>query len=278
MAALFHLLARLPLPLLHNLGALLGCLVYLASPTYRRHLKENIEQAGLGAARWAAVIEAGKSIIELPKIWLRPQQEVASRIVRVSDWELVEAAWADHRAILFLTPHLGCFEITAQYYAVRRPITVLYREPKQAWLRPLVKTGRGAHVHLAPADLGGVRRLMKALKQQQAIGMLPDQVPGLGEGLWAPFFGRPAYTMSLAARLAESGATVLFAYAERLPYGAGYHLQFFPLSKPLAGSLDQRVAQLNGELEAMVRRCPAQYLWGYNRYKVPAGARPPPQT
>lgn len=275
MAVLFRLLARLPLPLLHNLGALAGWLAYLASPTYRRHLGQNIAQAGLGALRWPAVAEAGKSLVELPKIWLRPQREVVARVVRVSGWGLVEAAWEAQRGILFLTPHLGCFEITAQYYAAHRPITVLYRQPKQRWLRPLLEAGRGAQLQLASADLGGVRRLLKALQQKQAVGMLPDQVPGSGEGVWAPFFGRPAYTMSLAARLAGSGATVLLAYAERLPYGVGYHLHLKPLSAPLAGGLAERAAQLNGELEGLIAECPSQYLWGYNRYKVPAGAAGP---
>jgi KDO2-lipid IV(A) lauroyltransferase len=99
--------------------------------------------------------------------------------------------------------------------------------------------------------------------------MLPDQVPGKGEGAWVPFFGRPAYTMTLAARLAETGATVLMAYAERLHYGAGYHLKLFPLSARSKATSEQRAAQLNRELEALVRLCPEQYLWGYNRYKVP---------
>lgn len=269
MAALFRFLARLPLSLLHNVGALLGWIAYIGSPTYRRHVDQNISRAGFRALRWAAIGEAGKSLIELPKIWLRPQQEVVARVVRVSGWQLVEEAWAANKAILFLTPHLGCFEITAQYYAARRPITVLYREPKQRWLRPLLEQGRGANLRLAAADIGGVRRLLKALKQKEAVGMLPDQVPGSGEGLWAPFFGQPAYTMSLAARLAETGAAVLLAWAERLPYGAGYHLRLRPLSAPLTGSLAERVEQLNRELECLIAACPSQYLWGYNRYKTP---------
>jgi KDO2-lipid IV(A) lauroyltransferase len=275
MVFLFRLLSRLPLPVLHNLGALFGWLAWLLSPTYRRHLAENLALAGLPGVRTAAIAEAGKGVLELPKIWLRPPEEVAARVVRVSGWELVEAAWAAGRGILFLTPHLGCFEITAQYYARFRPMAVLYRRPKQAWLAPLIETGRGGNLQLAPADLGGVRRLMKSLKQGEAAGMLPDQVPGNGEGVWSPFFGRPAYTMTLAARLAEGGATVLLAYAERLHYGAGYHLQLFPLAAPLAGSLEQRVARINGELETLIRRCPEQYLWGYNRYKRPAGAPEP---
>ena len=274
--ALFRFLARLPLPVLHNLGALAGWLAWLSSATYRRNFTTHIVQAGMDHARNAAIAEAGKSLLELPKIWLRPQEEVVDRVVKVSGWELVEEAWAKGCGILFLTPHLGCFEVTAQYYAARRPITVLYRRPKQGWLAPLIEEGRGAKLKLAPADLSGVRRLLKALRGGEAVGMLPDQVPGQGEGAWLPFFGRPAYTMTLAARLAETGATVLMAYAERLHYGAGYHLKLFPLSAALEGDLAARAAQLNRELEALVRLCPEQYLWGYNRYKVPAGAEAPP--
>jgi KDO2-lipid IV(A) lauroyltransferase len=81
--------------------------------------------------------------------------------------------------------------------------------------------------------------------------------------------------MTLAARLAESGATVLLAYGERLAYGAGYHLHVRALQHALAGTLEQRVSQLNAELEALVRECPSQYLWAYNRYKKPAGVPPP---
>jgi KDO2-lipid IV(A) lauroyltransferase len=275
---IFKALACLPLPLLHNLGALAGWLAWLLSPVYRRNFSAHIAQAGMMEAKTAAIAEAGKGLLELPKIWLRPQDEVLERVVKVSGWELVESAWAAGRGILFLTPHMGCFEITAQYYAARKPMTVLYRRPKKDWLAPLIEQGRGANLKLAPADLSGVRRLLKALKGGEAVGMLPDQVPGKGEGAWVEFFGRPAYTMTLAARLAETGATVLLAYAERLHYGAGYHLKLFPLSAPLAGDLEQRTAQLNRELEALIRLCPQQYLWGYNRYKEPRGAGTPPQA
>jgi KDO2-lipid IV(A) lauroyltransferase len=282
MLLLFRILSRLPLPVLHNLGAALGWLIWLASPTYRRHLRENIDLAGLRHASNAAIAEAGKGIAELPKIWLRPQDELLGRVVQVSGWEFVEAARAAGKGILYLTPHLGCFEITAQYLAARpdaagcsHPITVLWRRPRQDWLAPVMEQGRGMHLKLAPADLSGVRRLMKALRQGEASGMLPDQVPGNGEGIWSPFFGRPAYTMTLAARLAEGGATVLMTYAERLHYGAGYHIHFIPLSQALTGDLPARVAQINREIENVIRLCPEQYLWGYNRYKRPAGAPPP---
>jgi Kdo2-lipid IVA lauroyltransferase/acyltransferase len=262
MGFLFRLLARLPLPVLHNLGAIAGWLAYWLSPTYRRHLRENIALAGMEHVLDAAVAEAGKTMIELPKLWLRPQDEVVGRVVKVTGWELVEQAWQAGRGILFLTPHLGCFEITAQYYASHRPITVLYRRPKQDWLAPIIESGRGANLKLAPADLGGVRKLIKALKSGEAVGMLPDQAPKVGEGVWAPFFGKPAYTMTLAARLAQTGAAVIFAFGERLHYGAGYHLRLF------APAGDETTPDgINREIERTVRLCPEQYLWGYNRYK-----------
>lgn len=268
MGFLFRLLSHLPLAALHNLGALAGWLAYLLSPSYRRHLRENTAQAGAAvvAVRSQAVAAAGKNLLELPKLWLRPQDEVVERVAQVSGWELVEAAWQAGRGILFLTPHLGCFEITAQYYAAHGPITALYRRPKQAWLAPIIEQGRGANLKLAPADLSGVRKLLKALKNGEAVGILPDQAPGAGEGVWAPFFGRPAYTMTLAARLAQlektGAAAVIFAYGERLPYGAGYHLHLFA---PVGDVTTP--AGINREIERLVLLCPAQYLWGYNRYK-----------
>lgn len=262
MKSIFRLLARLPLAVLHNLGAAAGWVVWLASPTYRRHLRENTGQAGVGAIRGAAIAEAGKTILELPWVWMRPQEEVVARVVKISGWDLVEAAWRAGRGILFLTPHLGCFEITAQYYAKHRPIAVLYRRPKQAWLGPIIEEGRGANLELAPADVGGVKKLLRTLKAGAAVGMLPDQAPRTGEGVWAPFFGRPAYTMTLAARLAQTGASVILAYAERLHYGAGYHLRLFAPAEPVATPAD-----VNREIERLVLMCPEQYLWGYNRYK-----------
>jgi len=215
-------------------------------------------------------------VAELPWLWRRPLAEVTASIKVCHGWEHVEAAQAQGRGVIFLTPHLGCFEISATYAAQRLPITVLYRPPKMAWLEPLMRSGREhGKVNLARTDLGGVRLLIKALKRGEAIGLLPDQVPGKGEGEWSKFFGRPVYTMTLVRRLAEStGAALIMAYAERLPHGAGYVIHLSPLElvpdQPATG-------QINAALEKLVRTCPAQYLWSYNRYKTPAGAEPPEQ-
>ena len=281
---IFSFLASLPLGALQKLGVFAGWLTYALSPTYRRRLRANLEHA-LGKAEadrvWRrAVGETGKQALELPWMLLRPQDELVAKVVRVSGWEHVEAAEARGGGILFITPHLGCFEITAQYFSTHRPITVLYRAPKKAVLQPVINAGRSrGNMHLAPADVGGVRRLIKALRAREAVGMLPDQVPGAGEGAWLPFFGRPAYTMTLAARMSEvAGVSTIFAWAERLPGGEGFHLRLRPPLVPLEGDTETRAAAINREMEAQIRENPAQYLWGYNRYKRPKDGAPAPTT
>ena len=274
---LLRLIARLPLPLLHALGSALGWAIYGISPTYRRNLRRNLAQAGYTAARIRreAIASAGKMLAELPAIWFRPHASVAALVREVVGEEEALAERAQGRPLLFLTPHMGCFEVTAQYAALRAPITVLYRPPKLDWLEPLMLAGRvRANMRLAPADVRGVRELFKALARGEAVGFLPDQVPGKGEGEWAQFFGRPAYTMTLAAKLAErEGVACFLAYGRRLERGRGYAIVLRPLPEKLEGETATR--RLNRALEMLVRECPEQYLWGYNRYKVPAGAPPP---
>jgi KDO2-lipid IV(A) lauroyltransferase len=278
---LFRFLGRLPLGVLHAIGAFLGWSVYLASGGYRGHLRENFGlalPAATAVGHRRAVAHAGRQLLEMPFMWLRPPAEVLALVREVSGWEAVEAARSRGDGLMFLTPHLGCFEITAQYIASRLPITVLFRPPKQAWLRPFMEAGRGrGAMRSVPADLGGVRALMRAIKHHEAIGLLPDQVPGKGEGTWDSFFGRPAYTMTLAARLSElPHCAVIFVHAERLSGARGFHLHFLAPPVALDGNLAQRVRAINRCVEAIVLRCPEQYLWSYKRYKRPAGADAPP--
>jgi KDO2-lipid IV(A) lauroyltransferase len=290
MSPLLHWLARRPLRLLHALGAALGWLAYLASPSYRRRLRDNAARAGLTPAqRRASVAEAGRMTAELPRLWLRPRSEPIADPVRWEGAELIEGYIAAGRGMLLLTPHMGSFEIAAQAFAerfgARMPLTVLYRPARQAWLRELEETARARPaLATAPADLSGVRQLIRALRRGEAVGLLPDQVPPQGMGVWAPFFGRPAYTMTLAARLAQqTGAPLGVVWGERLPRGAGYVVRTLPLPVPLpeavpgedeAARQQAAAAALNRAMEAVIRLKPEQYLWGYHRYKQPRQAAP----
>jgi KDO2-lipid IV(A) lauroyltransferase len=276
LVSLFRLLSHFPLPVLHAIGSALGWLVYLASPSYRRRLRGNLELAGYGSHLRAAIAESGKAIVELPFVWCADQARV-TRHATMENWELVQRQLDSGRGIVFLTPHLGCFEMTAQQVSLRQELTVMYRPPRKSALKPLVEVARARqHMHLAPANLSGVRMLVKALRGGQPVGVLPDQVPQEGEGVWAPFFGREAYTMTLPAKLAQLGkADILLVYAERLPRGRGYAIRFVPFDGNLDGTPAQQAGAINRAMEQLIARCPAQYFWSYNRYKRPQGASAP---
>src|SRR3954470_2821633 len=272
-----RLSAALPLSVLHGVGSILGWAIYGMSPNYRRQLRANLAQAGYHDARIRreAIASAGRMLTELPALWFRPHAQVAELVREVSGAEPAYAARERGGALVFLTPHMGCFEITAQCAARHTAITVLYRPPRLGWLEPLMREGRSRPgVNLVPADITGVRELFAALRRAEAAGFLPDQVPKEGEGEWAEFFGRPAYTMTLAAKLAErKGIACFLAYARRLPWGRGYDIVMRPFPDRLPGETPTR--HLNRALEGLIRECPGQYLWSYNRYKVPKGVKAP---
>jgi KDO2-lipid IV(A) lauroyltransferase len=271
MAFVFRLLSFLPLRWLHGLGALLGKLAFALSPTYATRLQANAKAAGLSVAQTrSSAAHAGRMVLELPHLWLT---ERANFIWQ--DASPIDEALAAGHAMVLLTPHLGSFEAAGQAFAKRygakQPITVLFRPPRKAWLRPLVAKARDREgLRAVPTDLSGVKALLKTLKTGGVVGLLPDQVPPVGLGDWADWLGKDAYTMTLANRLiTQTGAVPIWLWGERLPKGEGFriHCQAFMNPEQLAGA--QGLAHLNSEVARIVRQCPEQYLWGYNRYKKP---------
>lgn len=268
-------LATLPLPTIHKLGIALGWVLHICSPKTAKLMRENLRQSGLCANEAdlnhiikANIAETGKAVLETLAIWQWPQQKAQSLVRACHHLHLVDEALARGKGVIFLTPHLGCFEITSIYYATDRPITVLFRPPKKGWLAQLIDVGRSKGlVTMAPANAQGVRAILQALKRGEAIGILPDQVPNEGEGEWASFFGKPAYTMTLASKLAEkTGATVLMIFGERLPNGQGYEIHVTPVESIATPEL------LNTAIAKQIAQKPEQYLWRYNRYKVRRGS------
>ena len=271
----FRLLSGWPLWVLHAMGHAMGWLVWLGSPRYRRRFFENIAQAQIPLRQaWGGIGQAGCMSSELPRLWLGTMPAV-----RWQGDAVVDAAYASGQGVIFLTPHLGCFEITAQALALRYShrfgaLTVLFRPAHQPGLAQVMNEARGREgLETAPTNLAGVRHMIKALRAGRAVGLLPDQVPPEGMGQWVPFFGKPAYTMTLAARLAQqTGAQIVLIWGERLAWGRGFELHASGLERPLSASLDEAVLQINQAMEALVQSCPSQYLWGYARYKSPRKA------
>lgn len=271
---LLKMLAKLPLRWLHAIGRFLGTVVYLLPGRYRNRLQNNAAQAGYGSAQFArrAAAETGAMILETPKVWLDTQRCLA--LCHSDDDVIVEQALAEKRGILYLTPHLGCFEITARALIQYGPITVMFRPPRQQFIEPAMEVSRNMPgLHAVPASIRGIREFLRALKRGEAVGMLPDQVPSSGDGVWAPFFDKAAYSMTLAAKLAlQSNVPIVLTAGERLPKGQGWRIHYLRLNLPAEPTIENMVLAINTAMEKLIRRFPEQYLWSYNRYKIPATA------
>ena len=272
-------IAALPLTVAQLFGASLGILAYVGSKQYRTLFRPQYEavvrSSKLPFKLWAAVRASGMLFSDSLWIWRNPQKALS--LVEVQNWDLVEAAIGEGHGLVMLTPHLGGFEIIPRVLAQHFPATILYRPSRQEWLNEVVEEGRAyPNMHFVPTNLNGVRQMTRALTRGEAIGILPDQVPSGGEGVWVPFFGRPAYTTPLPARLANRNNTpVVMFTAKRKGIGKGWLMQATRLA-PLSEDATTAATELNVAIENAVLIAPEQFIWSYNRYKHPTGAELPP--
>ena len=272
--ALFRFLACLPLTLLQILGYGAGWLIWILPGSYKRRAAENLAIAMPDASPQilrASLISVGQLFFEMPYWHIRQDEAELAKQVQCDGWDAFAQALALGKGVILLGPHAGNFESLGAIYTSRFPATVLFRPPRLAWLQEwIIKTRTRNKLTMAPANQTGVRSLLKALKRGQSIGILPDQVPVLGEGVWAPFFGQPAYTTTLVQRLQSlTGAPIFVIAAQRNGIGKGYTVRYQAMKEPLSDDIDIAATQLNRAMEDMIRLMPTQYLWGYNRYRAP---------
>jgi len=278
-----RMLGRLPLRWLHAIGAGLGWILWLTPNPLRRKATQTLafvitqfDDETRQRLRRRSLIETGKAALELCRIWNADAHGALDLVREVHGVELFEQALASARGLIIAAPHLGCWELLNFWLCSRTRIAIAYRPPRQAAIEPLLVRARGvlAAEQVRAEGAAGVRTLFKRLRDGGVVGILPDQQPKAGEGEFAPFFGTPALTMVLLSRLAQrTGATVLFAFAERLPHGRGFRIRFLPAPHDIADpDLPTAVAALNRSVEDCVRLAPEQYQWAYKRYSIrPAG-------
>lgn len=280
---LLRLFALLPLRLAHALGGVIGLLLAMLPNSLRRITLINLalcypelDQKARARLARRSLMETGKTAMEMGAMWCWDTQRLMAKMRAVSGMELAEAAQRRGRGVIFASPHLGAWEMAGLYLSARFPMTTLYRPPRLTAIEELSRSARARlGAHLVPTDASGVRALYQALGRGEAVGILPDQNPEPGSGVFAPFFGVPAYTMVLIARLArKTGATLIMAYAERLPHGAGYHLHLREAPEEFASADPEQAAfMLNRLIEEGVRGHAEQYQWNYKRFRIqPEGA------
>ncbi|MBC7710556.1 MAG: lysophospholipid acyltransferase family protein, partial [Rhizobacter sp.] len=253
----------------------------LLSGGMRNRLRENLKQAGYAdkVTLLQAATGIGQMATETAGLWRTPDDVLLARIRIVDGWDAVLVARDAGRGVIFLTPHLGTFEIVSLFIGSQMPLTAMFRPPRVAWAAPMMRAGRDRmQIRSEPAEMSGIRAMLKALRRGDTVGLLPDQVPDAGrggDGAWANFFDRPAYTMTLAQKFAKAtGALVVMVACIRFPAGAGYRLVFTPLDA-FSENAAVSARQLNVAVEAAIALAADQYLWSYNRYKVPAQSAPP---
>jgi len=281
---LLRLFGRLPLRVLHGIGGAVGRLtlwwrsrMVQNTAVNLRIVRPQLDDAAQAALLREVLIESGKSATEIVKIWGGGAERALDLVREVRGEALFDAALAAGKGVIIAAPHLGCWELLNYWLCRKTPMAILYRPPRIAAIEGLMRKMRGA---LAPeqvrADGAGVRTLYKRLAAGGTVGILPDQKPRAGEGEFAPFFGRDALTMVLLPRLAaRTGASVLFAFAERLPRGAGYRIHLLPAPQGLTNAdLTVACGALNQGVQTCVELAFAQYQWQYKRYS--ADDRPSP--
>ena len=283
--AVLRLLSHLSLRQLHVLANLIA---FLSRVIKTREANVAMTNVNLCFPGWSqkdrhslarqAMRENAKGIAEIAALWYWPRQKVLKLVRSVDGEAVLEQALAEGKGLLVLAPHQGAWEILQMWLAQKVSLNALYRPPRWPELEALLNKGRSrSGAKFWPAKPSGVRALLKALKAGETVGVLPDQSPP-GEGVYAPFFGQPAKTMTLFSKLAaRTGAPVIVGWAERLPSAQGYKLHWYRATESLADA-DSNIAAkaLNQEIESVVMQCPEQYQWTYRRFlKRPAGLSNP---
>ena len=271
-----RLIGRLPIALLRRLGALFGAAAYRLDSRETRIARRNlvlihpeIDDAARENMTRALMRSMGQGLMETLAIWTRPRARVLRLVQQVHGETHLQAALARGRGVLLAVPHYGNWELLIEFMAARGPFSLVYKASEKAGLeRFLQKARSGANVQLVPAEATAMRPLMRALQNGEVVGITPDQQPRKGGGEFISFFGRPALTLSLIAKLAQrTGTPVLFAYTERR--GDGFDV-VFEAEEPALHDADLEIAltAMNRRVQAIAERDFRQYQWTYKRFSI----------
>ena len=277
---ILRLFSSLPLAAIQIIGAGIGVLVYLFSPRYRRRLYKNYQSAahysGFQLTPWRVAAESGMMFADTLWIWRHPKSSINK--VTIENWNEVIELSKNGKGLIVLAPHLGGFEIVPRIFAEHTRATVMYRPARKRWVNELMlKSRKHSEIEFVEANIGGVRQIKRALVKGELVGLLADQVPSVGDGVWAKFFNQYAYTTSFPVKLArQTNVAVLFVGAERLGLGKGWLIKSRLRTEAFPDSLVDACTEMNHYFEEMILSKPHQYMWSYNRYKRPAGAEMAP--
>ncbi len=275
--SLLYFFSWWPLSWNHRFGTLIGWLYWIIPNKIKHTIRQNIKHCfpQLSSEQQQrlidqSLIEMGKNVTEMGVFWLWPTEKTLALITKISGKDILDQAIQQNKGVILAAPHFGAWELLGLYCGQHYPLTALYRPPRITALDQLIRSARQrSGAKLVPTDAQGMKQLIRDLKQNGLIGILPDQEPKKGKGIFAPFFNQPAYTMILLSKLAQKNQSpVVFALTERLPKAQGYHLHFIAADPKIYDhEMEISATALNQGVEQCVMRCPAQYQWSYKRFR-----------
>lgn len=277
---ILKILSWLPLSILRNIGAIIGVLAFKFSKKGVDRLKNNLITTGMCSEKdvesmaKATAIELGKTLIETVCIaWHRSREYNASFFKKAINFEIVKLAYDENKPIIFLTPHIGNFEMAVKYTAnrINRNFTILYKPSKDKWFNEMMLNGRTEdNIIPVPTSRQGILSLVKSLRNKEIIGMLPDNVASMGDGVWVNFFGKKVFATILAAKMMSYNEAKTFLVASYRVKN-GFEIEYIPFS---VDSKDVKVIMqsMYNEFEKMILKAPTEYFWVYNRFRIPKHA------
>jgi Kdo2-lipid IVA lauroyltransferase/acyltransferase len=273
---LARVLGLLPLALLRTLGALAGWISYRLDSRETHVARRNMQlicpddspqQRELKVK--GILKSSGQTLFETLAVWTRPRQRALTLLTGIHGREHLDNALAKGKGVIVAGPHYGNWELLLKFLADKGPLSLVYRVPNKPYGDDFLNRARGgANVTLVPAEATAMRPLLKALQRGETVGITPDQQPKQGGGEFAPFFGVPALTLSLIAKLASrNGTPVVFAFTERSARGFEVH---FEAEEPAMHDPDliKSLSAMNSRVEAIAKRDFRQYQWTYKRFSI----------
>jgi KDO2-lipid IV(A) lauroyltransferase len=224
------------------------------------------------AERRAIADEVFLSIARLIWVFARFPQINAQNIhnwIRYEGLEHYLEAKKAGRGILFATAHFGNWELSAFAHALMtEPMHIMIRPLDNPGIDRLVEDRRRLSGNHLIVKWEGARAVLRALHQNEAVGVLIDQNTSLQEGVFVDFFGTPACANSGFVKIAaRTGAAVLLGYAVWSESERMYVLKFHPPLE-ISGDAAEDTRRLHALLEGVIREHPGQWLWIHRRWKT----------
>lgn len=281
--AALRALALLPLPALYALGCAAGALAHAMHGPRRRIARRNLRacfpaktEAEINRLARAHFRALAAAVLAGGIAWWGSDARL-QRLTRFRNRAIYDDARARGDAIIVLAPHFMGLEHGGIRLSMSTPMVSMYQRHKNPLLDAFIKRRRARFGAIQFDRRRAPKTMLRLIRAGRPFYYLPDQDPGRGKGVFAPFFGVPAATFAALGRLAGiTRATVIPCATRLLPRGRGFEIIFGP---PLvdfpSGDDVADAAAMNRAIESLVAHAPAQYLWSHRRFKTrPAGEAP----